>query len=354
MRYDDLLKNAPYTVERAEKTRLLEELIHPLTLYHRDHCPEYGRIITALGYRGEPRALVSVPFIPVGLFKSMALKSRGEGLSPMVSSGTTNQQCSTVFLDEQNAGWQQQTLLNIVADFIGNRRIPMLILDSPEVLRRQGAFSARGAGILGFSIFGSPVCYALNGDMSLNCDAVMDFVRKYRKGPVLLFGFTALIWEYFYKKMKEEKLCLDFQGGYLIHGGGWKRLVEQQVSNEIYQAELKGVLGNLHIINYYGMIEQTGSIYMECSAGHLHASSYSEVYVRRPGDFSLCEKGEPGLIQVISPMAIAYPGHSILTEDLGMILGEDDCACGRKGKYFRVLGRMPRAEIRGCSDTYEF
>nr|WP_282601556.1 hypothetical protein [Pantoea ananatis] len=42
----------------------------------------------------------------------------------------------------------------------------------------------------------------------------------------------------------------------------------------------------------------------------------------------------------------------MLTEDVGILLGEDDCSCGRMGKYFQVLGRLKNAEIRGCSDTY--
>ena len=49
----------------------------------------------------------------------------------------------------------------------------------------------------------------------------------------------------------------------------------------------------------------------------------------------------------------SYPGHVLLTEDEGEILGEDDCPCGRKGKYFKIYGRIKNAEVRGCSDTYE-
>ena len=101
------------------------------------------------------------------------------------------------------------------------------------------------------------------------------------------------------------------------------------------------------------MAEQTGSIYMECECGHLHAASYSEVIMRRSLDFSVCDIGEKGLLQVISPAAQSYPGHSLLTEDEGIILGIDDCPCKRKGKYFKVTGRTAGAEIRGCSDTYE-
>jgi hypothetical protein len=100
------------------------------------------------------------------------------------------------------------------------------------------------------------------------------------------------------------------------------------------------------------MVEQTGTIYMECEHGHLHASIFSDVIVRRPRDFSVCEIGEKGLVEVVSILPKSYPGHALLTEDEGVILGEDDCPCGRKGKYFSIIGRIKNAEIRGCSDTY--
>ena len=107
---------------------------------------------------------------------------------------------------------------------------------------------------------------------------------------------------------------------------------------------------NVH--DYYGMVEQTGTIYMECECGHLHASAFSDVLVRRPLDFSLADVGEEGIIEVVSVLPESYPGHVLLTEDKGVILGEDDCPCGRKGKYFKIEGRIKNAEIRGCSDTY--
>lgn len=91
---------------------------------------------------------------------------------------------------------------------------------------------------------------------------------------------------------------------------------------------------------------------MQCEYGHLHASVFSDVIVRHPEDFSVCGTGEKGIIQVVSAIPESYPGHSLLTEDEGRILGEDDCPCGRKGKYFTVSGRLQNAEIRGCSDTY--
>ena len=65
----------------------------------------------------------------------------------------------------------------------------------------------------------------------------------------------------------------------------------------------------------------------------------------------LSKIGETGLIQTLSLLPISYPGHNILTEDIGIIHGVDDCKCGKKGKYFSVLGRVPNAELRGCSDV---
>ena len=32
-------------------------------------------------------------------------------------------------------------------------------------------------------------------------------------------------------------------------------------------------------------------------------------------------------------------------------MGQDNCKCGLKGKYFLVHGRAKEAEVRGCSDV---
>ena len=216
-------------------------------------------------------------------------------------------------------------------------------------------FSARGAGILGFSIFGAKKIYALDNDMKLDVEGVKEFLSKFRGQKILLFGFTFMIWQHFYKelvRLKESGITFDLSNGILIHGGGWKKLVSEAVSPEEFHQRLKGICGLDHIHDYYGMVEQTGCIYMECERGHLHASIFSDVIARRPIDFSECDMGETGIIQVVSTIPESYPGHSLLTEDEGVILGVDDCPCGRKGKYFKIKGRLKNAEIRGCSDTY--
>ena len=68
----------------------------------------------------------------------------------------------------------------------------------------------------------------------------------------------------------------------------------------------------------------------------------------------MLEPGTPGGAQMLSGLPESYPGHSILTEDLARVEATDCCACGRRGKTVSILGRVPRAELRGCSDTHAF
>ena len=139
----------------------------------------------------------------------------------------------------------------------------------------------------------------------------------------------------------------------MIHGGGWKKLKDEAVEAQTFNRLLKQYLGIKEVHNYYGMVEQVGSIFVECREGYLHAPNYADIIIRNPLTFEVAEIGEQGLIQVVSELPKSYPGHSLLTEDLGTIHGIDNCTCGWKGKYFSVAGRIPKAEIRGCSDTFQ-
>ena len=77
---------------------------------------------------------------------------------------------------------------------------------------------------------------------------------------------------------------------------------------------------------------------------------FSNIFIRDK-KFNVLQNRKKGLIQLMSLLPTSYPGHNILTEDIGEIIGEDNCKCGLKGKYFLVHGRAKEAEIRGCSDT---
>ncbi|MCR4754948.1 MAG: acyl-protein synthetase [Lachnospiraceae bacterium] len=358
MTIDEILNIPPYSLVEKNKDKVLTERLKELTKFHQDKCPEYKRMLEAIGFElDKVESYKELPFLPVRLFKELDLKSvsQDEVVKTMTSSGTTGQVVSKIYLDRNTSSNQEKALVKIVSEFTGSSRMPMIIIDCPSVVKNRAMFSARGAGILGFSIFGAKKIYALDDDMKLDIDRLREFLDKFSGHRMLLFGFTFMIWQYFYKELLRAKnggITFDFSNCVLIHGGGWKKLVSEAVSHDEFHYQLKDVCGIEHIYDYYGMVEQTGCIYMECECGHLHTSIFSDVIIRRPIDFSEAEIGEDGIIQVVSTIPESYPGHSLLTEDEGCILGVDDCPCGRKGKYFRINGRLKNAEIRGCSDTY--
>ncbi len=358
MNFDEILQIPPYSLDKKDKEKLLTERLLELTEHHRENCQEYRCMLDAISYYGSKiTSYYDLPFLPVRLFKELSLKSipQEDIVKTMTSSGTSGQAVSKIYLDKVTSSNQQKTMVKIVSDFTGSGRMPMIILDCPSVVRDRKMFSARGAGILGFSIFGAKKIYALDDDMQLNVERLKEFLKIHSGQHILLFGFTFMIWQHFYKelvRLEKEGIRFDLSKGILIHGGGWKKLISEAVSPEEFHQRLKAVCGLNRIHDYYGMVEQTGCIYMQCEYGHLHASIYSDVIIRKPLDFCVCGIGQPGIIQVVSTIPESYPGHSLLTEDEGILLGEDDCPCGRKGKYFKVIGRLKDAEIRGCSDTY--
>lgn len=356
MEFSDILEIDAYSLNKKEKAEMLQRRLRTLTEKHYYTCEAYKSILDILWEKwASVSSFEECPFLPVRVFKDMEMKSVAEEeiFKTMTSSGTTGQQVSKIFLDKQTSTNQQKALVKIVSEFVGKSRMPMLIIDSPSVVKNRLMFSARGAGILGFSIFASDRKYALHDDMSIDFDGITEFLEKHKGKQIFLFGFTYMIWQYFYQELNREKRKLDLSNGILIHGGGWKKLKSQAVEPEVFKRELKRVCGLARVHDYYGMVEQTGCIYMECECGHLHASIFSDVITRRGKDFSTCDFGEEGIVQVVSTIPESYPGHSILTEDKAVILGEDDCPCGRKGKYFKITGRIKNAEVRGCSDTYE-
>lgn len=346
MDWETYMNNEPFSVSQADKDTVFREKIQSLTEHHRKSCRNYDDICNGLSQDG--------PYLPVALFKNLELCSVPEEdiVKRVTSSGTTGQEVSKIYLDANTAAMQQRALCMITGDFIGGSRMPMLIIDSPDVLRDRRKFSARGAGILGFSMMASKRYYALDENMNLDMESIRAFEEKAKEGPTFAFGFTFMIWAYFYKALKQAGAKVNLNGCHLIHGGGWKKLQNQSVSNSVFKEELKNTCGIERVSDYYGMAEQTGSIFMECEEGHLHASKYSEISILNPVDFSPCGIGEWGLIALDSFLPESYPGHRLLTEDWGRLLGEDDCSCGRKGRYFEIKGRIKKAEIRGCSDTF--
>lgn len=349
------LLTAPFAENQAVKTQRLLPALSLLTQHHATACEAYANMLSALHPDWQNATTVdALPWLPVGLFKRARLISvpDSEIVRELRSSGTTGSTPSRIFLDRGTATRQSRALANIVTEFIGRERMPMLIIDQSDLLSNKMALGARGAAVLGFSTFGRAHTYALQPDMSIDWEKIEAFLSQHAERPVLLFGFTYIVWQYLLEAASTQGRRLPFpKGSRLIHGGGWKRLAERKISKDQFKYTIRSSLGIDFVHDYYGMAEQVGSIFMECEYGRLHVPAYAEAIVRDPLTLQPLSRGQVGVIQVLSELPASYPGHSLLTEDIGAILGEDDCPCGRLGRTLRVDGRLPRAELRGCSDT---
>ena len=332
---------------------ILEDLVS-LTDHHRAACQPYADYCDTLFSGPEaPGSLAELPFLPVRAFKEFDLRSVSEAdvFKVMTSSGTSGAR-SRIYIDRETAQLQTRVLTTIFGDTFGKARSPMLVIDCESTVKDRMRFSARTAAVNGFSIMSRERCFALDDDMTLNVPRVAEFIEKYKEQKIFIFGFTFLVWQAFCGALAAQNQTLSLENAFLLHGGGWKKLEAEKVSNQDFKDTIARWTGCRNVRNYYGMVEQTGTIFMECPEGRLHASAWSDVLTRDVRTHAALPHGEIGLIEVFSTIQKSYPGHALLTEDVGRTLAAADCACGHPGTIVEVHGRLPAAEVRGCSDAY--
>ena len=336
-------------IDSLKRTRLTE-----LTKYHYDHCENYKKIVDFQTFEVSHHFdLADYPFLPARIFKDADLMSvpRSDVFRTLNSSGTSASGLTRIFLDKENVNNQIRALQAVVQPVLGPKRIPMLVIDRPSIISPATTFAARSAGVRGFMTFSSRILFAFDESGEIDYEQLELFAKCSADSGGFLFGFTSVIWWDFIERLVDnpfpESLNLK-----LIHGGGWKKMLLHEVENTKFNQRCTESLGVSKIFNYYGMVEQTGSIFFDCEKGYLHSNPLNDVLIRSPLDFSLQGHNQSGLIQVFSVLPTSYPGHSILTEDIGVIAFKDDCPCGRAGTAFHVQGRLMNAEIRGCSDAY--
>ena len=290
--------------------------------------------------------------MPIHLFKEYELMSvpKNKIFKTLNSSGTSGKKKSKIFLDSNNARNQQFVLSKILKTIIGNKRLPMLIIDKNPKNIYKSEISAKLAAINGFSIFGREHSYLLNEKGEIDYLNLNIFLEKYGNTNFLIFGFTSTVYENLFSKINLKNLKNNFSNGILIHGGGWKKMESIKVSNAEYKKKLFNKVKLKNIYNYYGLVEQTGSIFIECQyCNDLTTSIFSEVIIRDKY-LNVATSGQKGFIQVMSLLPSSYPGHSILTEDIGEIITKNSCVCSKYSTRFKIHGRLPESEIRGCSN----
>jgi phenylacetate-coenzyme A ligase PaaK-like adenylate-forming protein len=351
---DEILRESELLHTTNDLDLFQTSIFNELTQLHLQNCSPYRKIVQSFFGKYESAAcLEQIPYLPIGLFKVIDLISvPNSSILRMLKSSGTSGNTSRIFLDKITAINQLKVLVKIFNQTIGTEKMPMVIIDMKKSVNSDGIINTRLAAVKGFSVFASEKYYVLDENLEIQIDLLQELADKYGESKVLFFGFTFLIWQNLINKLESQGIVFKFPNAIMVHGGGWKKLSNQSVSTEVFKQRVNDVLGINKVLNYYGMAEQTGSIYFECLESNFHTTPFGQIIIRNFKDFSPNKVGEEGIVQLLSVVPRSYPGHSILTEDVGVVIGNNGCKCGNSGRFFKILGRLPEAEIRGCSDVY--
>ena len=141
----------------------------------------------------------------------------------------------------------------------------------------------------------------------------------------------------------------------LLHSGGWKKLTAQAVTKEEFSRRIGGrarLPDPRQILDFYGMVEQVGTVLVDCEAGTSTPRPSPTSSFAAPARWPPSIRARRASSKCSARSPTSYPGQALLTEDQGVLVGVDDCPCGRKGGYFRFASRIEQAEVRGCGDIF--
>ncbi len=361
MTYMDQLFSLPAYSDNEEQQRLYLKALQEELVFHYEHNDMYRQFCDRKGFdpHQEITSLEAIPPVAVSVFKDLGMGLSSvpkEDIKLRLQSSATSGTPSTIVVDKITSKRQAKAMVKVIQEAIGRERKPFLVMDIDPRSEFRALLGARFAAITGYLNFASKAGYFLKAKDGVSYFDV-DAMQEYMAGipadqPVVVFGFTYILYSNVLKAVKEKGITIPLpKGSKIIHIGGWKKLESEKISKELFNQQLADCFGiePVDVIDIYGFTEQMGLNYPDCPCGCKHESSYVKVLVRDVVTNEVLPAGEEGKLEFITPVPHSYPGNLVLTDDLGMVI-DGKCPYGRPGKRFKILGRLKKAEVRGCGD----
>lgn len=358
---EELLNKAPYDTGKECEGLFMEALQEEL-IFHYDHNEMYRYFCDRKNFNPyHPiHSVNEIPPVAVSVFKELGFNLNSvpkEEVTLALQSSATSGVPSTVVIDKITAKRQGKAMVKVISEFIGKERKPFLIMDIDPRSSSRRLLGARFAAVTGYLKFANKVGYFLKADENglsyFDVEGIGMFIKELSaEQPVVVFGFTYILYQNVLKAILKSDVKLHLpQGSKIIHIGGWKKLESERISKELFNQQLSDCFGIRpeDVIDIYGFTEQMGLNYPDCPCGCKHASAYVKVLVRDTVTHNILPSGKEGMLEFITPIPHSYPGNVVLTDDIG-VLEDSPCPYGRSGQRFRIVGRLKKAEVRGCGD----
>lgn len=363
----------PYDISGTEKYFM--RAIRENFSYHILHNPDYAEIVRReLGFKRRGRGELAeeaaslirveedislIPHIPTAFFKKKRLWTMKPWQLPVkaTSSGTEGKRsemaydCQSIIFGAALAGK--------LCSFHGlfSLRPANYIILGYEPHRTNKTVITKTQFISSF--FAPPIrrSYALKygeGGYTLNKKGLIrDLMSFCRSGfPVRIIGFPAYFF-FLLKTLDRAGIRMKLpEGSMVLLGGGWKKFEGSKVDIIELSGLAQKVLGIKpeSIREFFGAAEHPG-LYCSCKNHHFHVPCYSRVIIRDETSLKPLDYGEPGLLNLITPIAHSIPLISVMTDDIAVLHRGEDCGCGIKTDYFEIVKRVGLSEIETCSQT---
>lgn len=313
------------SVEESDFTELALEIFRFQAIWN----PLYAQFLTLLNVDIQKvKALESIPFLPIQLFKTHEVKTGiWQEETIFTSSGTTGTLSARHFVRDLNF-YKENTVKGFQGFYSDPADFCTLAL-LPSYLERTGSSLVCMADhFIHLSTTGE------SGFFLQNTEQLVKVLIRVKSGqhPVLLLGVSFALLDL------AERYEIDLQHVIIMETGGMKGRRRELTRDELHD-KLKTAFGVSSIHSEYGMTELFSQAYSK-GGGNFAPASTMRVFVRDMTDpMALLPPGKTGVLNIID-LANFDTCSFIATDDLGKV---------REDGYFAVLGRVDNSDIRGCN-----
>lgn len=330
--------------------------------WHQARCPYYADWLSRNNFSPsdirDSTDFAEIPFLHANFYKTHVVRSVPEEniILTLTSSGTTGQKSQmfyddwTIFASDKSADTQFSHYGLITGQPVN------YLMYSYEPAEGVNTGTLRTRQMMRRYAPEQDLVYALrftgNGHEFDLFGAINALLRFADEGlPVRILGFPAFLY-FTLERMREMgypplKLHPD---SLVMMGGGWKGFVDKQLGPQEFRTYIHERLGlpETRCRESYGAVEH-GVAYIDCPCHHFHVPVYSRVLIRDPVTLEPLPYGEPGFINVISPMNTSVPVVSLLMGDMGILHKGSECGCGGTTDWFEIIGRAGTSKNKSCA-----